>query len=439
MKIWKTVLAGILSVSMGISVPLEANAARYKKFRYTPAFEKISAETAKLGVSYKKVLEKATSVIEKNEASSVSYIENKRGTVSVGLMKWKGEEARKLLQYAVSLQNKQAYSLLGSRLYNEIILDRSWKNRTFSKTEIGQIKKLLTSSSGRQAQKRWEQSDMTGLLNAAVKSGITNASAIVYYMDISVQAGTGHAQKVLKTARKIVGSYKKVTLNTMLESAMVYPKTMTYYKRRFSTYKSIRKTGWIYKASGQLQIADQNSTKNNTKEGIRWIQTNLNTIASKTGAFQKIKVTGINDAATKKAVYSFQKAASLSADGDAGYKTSAKIIYVYYMAFLNGTSIKQYLKLPKSSSGSKEKTPVISTYKQFYKVKEKTPSFDLNAKSTFSTPELFFFSSDLKVAKVDKTGIVTPVGAGTAKITILQPAGNKTTAVCKVITVVVEK
>ena len=64
MKIWKTVLAGILSVSMGISVPLEANAARYKKFRYTPAFEKISAETAKLGVSYKKVLEKAKEKIE---------------------------------------------------------------------------------------------------------------------------------------------------------------------------------------------------------------------------------------------------------------------------------------------------------------------------------------------------------------------------------------
>jgi peptidoglycan hydrolase-like protein with peptidoglycan-binding domain len=267
---------------------------------------------------------------------------NDNGALSIGCMQWHAGRALNLLRTIISMNNSEAYDILGDALYNEIIKGNiSWSSRTLTNAEQMKISSLLGTTNGKKAQDAWADSDVIDYINHGYQLGIRNAAALVYFADVENQSGTSGAEKCAKYAYNLTKDWGKITLNELHIATICYVYTKptgylsttdnqnSYIKRRRNTYGYASGLGWTYCNTGDYKIPYDNTGKS----GTYWLQKSLN-IYQNAG----LTVDGSYGSATKKAVTEFQQSVGIEADGYAGLITSSMLIYkMYYQQATTGT------------------------------------------------------------------------------------------------------
>ena len=302
-------------------------------YSYTLSEVKLSQNSIG-GISTQTILERAKTIIEKNEGNYGTVNSNDNGALSIGKMQWHAYRAARLLKAIISANNSNAFAILGDSLYNEIVkLSESstsvWSNRILSADEANRISKLLQTTEGKNLQNTLEKYDISGYINRAYSLGLRNASAVVYYADIENQFGSGGGANQVKYAANIAGSREKIKLNEMHMGALCY--NTSYNSRRFQTYGYAATLGWSGCPSVNEQIPYGASWSDG--QGVRWLQNALNTYMN-----AGLEVDGQYGSATENAVLAFQKSAGLAQDGKAGVSTVGKLIFNMYRAMASGES-----------------------------------------------------------------------------------------------------
>lgn len=417
-------------------------AAAIPYYSYTPAYVKpVSVKLSPSSVTYAKMLSEAIEMIGINEGSYTTVVKNDNGALSIGKVQWHAGNALELLKAIISKNNKNAYSLLGASLYNEIINSHGWSSRILNDSEASKIAKLLATSESKTVQDRMAESYVTSYLNHGINMGIRNAAALIYFADVENQGGAGSSAQCAKYAYNLAGSYSNITLNELHLATICYSYSgknswlasasnrRIYNARRMRTYGFCTELGWTYCKSGDSAIPYA-SPWTSPYIGTQWLQKVLNT-------YQKagLSVDGSYGNATKNAVKKFQKSVSLSADGNAGLDTMCMLIYkVYYQK-----SVYAQGSVPDTTGGgvtiaSGRKAAKITVTASSYSVNDNHGSIKLGAKSNHSQKPLTYKSSNTAVAAVNSSGTVTVKKAGTAKITISQAQSANYNAVSLVVT-----
>lgn len=400
------------------------------------------------------VVAAAAEILYNNEGSYKSVNANDNGAVSVGKLQWHGWRALSLLRTIVSADSRQAKELLGNALYQEISTtsDTSkWGNRTLTSAETTAVKKLLATDESKKAQDELAVKDITSYIEQALRLGITNEPALIYFADLTNQGGSGASGRVATSASKVAGSYAAVTLNELHEAAicdsvMGYS---AYQSRRFSTYKYAAGLSWAYCAPTDSYIPSDYETAQGS--GAAWIQRALNQCLE-----AGLSVTGRYDDATKAAVARFQAAKGMTADGYAGKDTIVALIKAVFKseAVNPGTNPGTDTNNPGTNPGTDTNNPginpgldpsdpdptpnpnpdpkpdpkpeepkkqaVLHASKTSYAVNDTSVPFKLNVTSSHAQSPVLYHSLDKSVAVVSNSGQVTVIGAGETKITASQ-------------------
>lgn len=395
------------------------------------------------------VVSAAAEILYNNEGSYKSVNANDNGALSIGKLQWHGWRALSLLKTIVSANTAQAKQLLGSALYREIttITDTTeWSSRKLTTAEASAVAKLLATDESKAAQDALAVKDITSYIEQALRLGITNEPALVYFADLANQGGSGAAGRVATSASKAAGSYAAVTLNELhqaaiCDSVMGYS---AYHSRRFATYKYAAGLSWAYCAPSDSYIPSDYETT--LSSGTAWVQRALNQCMN-----AGLAVTDQYDAATKAAVTKFQAAKGLAADGYAGKDTIVALIKAVFLSesVTPGTTPDTNPDNPGTNTPGTDpgttpgidpdnpgtSTPgqpdedqtvepaeqaVLQSAKTSYAVNDTHTPFKLNVTSNHTQSPILYQSLDKSVAVVSNSGQVTVIGAGETKITASQ-------------------
>lgn len=163
----------------------------------------------------------ASVIIYQNEGSYTSVNPSDAGSVSIGKVQWHEVRALSLLRTIVSSNEKQARSILGDKLVDEIMnKDTSWASRTFNSEEAAAVSKLLGTPESIIAQDDLAAKDIQSYISHGMKLGITDEKALVYFADIENQAGYYGAEKVAAAAAKAMNGYDRIDLAALHKAAM---------------------------------------------------------------------------------------------------------------------------------------------------------------------------------------------------------------------------
>lgn len=392
----------------------KAAAASYTPISYTPKYTNPIQNTIS-GVSFSTVRDKTIQIIGINEGDYVTVVKDDNGALSIGKMQWHATRALNLLKTIASANNQQAYELLGEKLYEEIRTSSGWGTRIINDDEKNKIKALLATAESKAAQDKLAVSDVNVYINHGLILKISNPAALVYFADVENQWGAGGSRKCAEYAKNLVGKdCSKITLNEMHLGTVCYTYTRGgYYNRRQNTYNKAADLGWVYCHSGDLRITS-----------VQWLQKSLN-------AYQNagLTVDGSYGEATKAAVRKFQKSAGIGVDGSAGPQTYCTLIYKMYYAQASGTQTPN----PSPVVPVEKKTAAITVSKSSYALNDNHSNFSLGAKSNHAEAALSYTSSDTSVATVNSSGTVDIKKAGSAVITIAQPATENYKSVSKTV------
>ena len=192
--------------------------------------------------SVAEIVDAAMTIIYRNEGSYGSVNKDDNGAVSIGKVQWHANRALNLLKTIVNANASNAKSILGTTLYNEIINSTNWSTRVVNATEASAISNLLTTSEGKAAQDALAATDITAYVNHGINLGIVSSPALVYFSDLENQWGSGGAGKQAKKAMEAVGSYDKITLDSLHSACLAY--SSNYHSRRNRVYEYCKSLGW---------------------------------------------------------------------------------------------------------------------------------------------------------------------------------------------------
>lgn len=395
----------------------KAAAASYTPISYTPKYTNPIQNTIS-GVSFSTVRDKTIQIIGINEGDYVTVVKDDNGALSIGKMQWHATRALNLLKTIASANSRQAYKLLGEKLYEEIRTSESWESRIIEKEDVEtaeKIKALLSTDEGKAAQDKLAISDVNAYINHGLRMKISNPAALVYFADVENQWGPGGSTKCAQYAVNLVGKdYSKITLNEMHIGTVCYTYNRGgYFYRRQNTYNKAADLGWGYGQKGDLRITS-----------VQWLQKSLNTYQN-----AGLAVDGSYGEATKVAVRKFQKSAGIGVDGSAGPQTYCTLIYKMYYAQASETQTPD----PSPVVPVEKKTAAITVSKSSYALNDNHSNFSLGAKSNHAEAALSYTSSDTSVATVNSSGTVDIKKAGSAVITIAQPATENYKSVSKTV------
>lgn len=208
----------------------------------------------------------ASVIIYQNEGSYTSVNPNDYGSVSIGKVQWHEVRALSLLRTIVSSNEKQARSILGDKLVDEIKnKDTSWSSRTFNSEEAAAVSKLLGTPEGIIAQDDLAVKDIQSYISHGIKLGITDEKALVYFADIENQAGYSGAERVAAAAAKTMNGYDRIDLAALHKAAMD-SYLGKYTERRMESYNYC--LALIF-GSGKTDIIDDVTLSDITETGCR--------------------------------------------------------------------------------------------------------------------------------------------------------------------------
>lgn len=208
----------------------------------------------------------ASVIIYQNEGSYTSVNPNDYGSVSIGKVQWHEVRALSLLRTIVGSNEKQARSILGDKLVDEIKnKDTSWSSRTFNSEEAVAVSKLLGTPEGIIAQDDLAVKDIQSYISHGMKLGITDEKALVYFADIENQAGYSGAERVTAAAAKTMNGYDRIDLAALHKAAMD-SYLGKYTERRMESYNYC--LALIF-GSGKTDIIDDVTLSDITEIGCR--------------------------------------------------------------------------------------------------------------------------------------------------------------------------
>lgn len=186
----------------------------------------------------KTVAQKAAAIIYDNEGNYGTVEANDNGAVSVGKVQWHGSRALGLLKDIVKqLGTKQADTILGAEMREEIECAKQWESRTVSTAEKKRLTAVLTTPAGKKEQDKLAEKDVLSYVTHGISAGVTDPQALIYFADLENQGGAGASIRVAKAAAVKAGALQKVTL-PVLHSAALNDRVMgKYQERRTETYK----------------------------------------------------------------------------------------------------------------------------------------------------------------------------------------------------------
>ena len=230
-----------------------------------------SADISGLNMSAKaadisELAQAASVIIYQNEGSYTSVNPNDYGSVSIGKVQWHEVRALSLLRTIVNSNEKQARSILGDKLVDEIKnKNTSWSSRTFNSTEAAAVSKLLGTPEGIVAQDDLAVKDIQSYISHGMKLGITDERALVYFADIENQAGYSGAERVVSSAAKAVNGYDRIDL-AALHAAAMDSYLGKYTARRTESYNYCLS---LIFGSGKADIIENVTLSDITETGCR--------------------------------------------------------------------------------------------------------------------------------------------------------------------------
>ena len=169
--------------------------------------------------------------------------------VSIGRLQWHASRAHALLKKIVAKNPTKMAGLLSGALYNEIVNqpDSAWKSRCLTADEAAQVKAVISTTEGIDAQDEQAYEDICLYISLAYAAGFRSNATIMYYASVLNQYGTGGAKTYfLYPLREYLGLTADDTMDSLeVVHAAVLDSTIGYKSSRQKVYNYIAaNTSW---------------------------------------------------------------------------------------------------------------------------------------------------------------------------------------------------
>lgn len=180
---------------------------------------------------------KIANIISKNEGYYGSINQYDGSASSIGILQWNGFRAKGLLELIIGKDEKQAKIILnGTKILDDINREgKFWDNRILDSCECEEVRKLLSTENGIEAQNELLKSDISSYIDHGKKLGITDKKALVYFCDLENQFGYYEAEKIIKS----IDQNKELTIHNILTASVLYSSFTVHTRRRTFTYNEI--------------------------------------------------------------------------------------------------------------------------------------------------------------------------------------------------------
>lgn len=179
----------------------------------------------------------AAPIIFAQEGNYSSVNANDNGALSIGKIQWHASRALSLMRSIVK-EDVRSQEIIGSSLYSEIVNPAStWNNRVMSKEEAQKLSSLLDRPISRTLQDSLAISDISNYIQVALKMGLLDNQALIYFADIYNQ-GPKLAKDSLNSAASECGDVKNVSLDRLYNHSLKY--FSKYINRRNTVYSKCK-------------------------------------------------------------------------------------------------------------------------------------------------------------------------------------------------------
>jgi hypothetical protein len=140
------------------------------------------------------------------------------GIFKFGLLGWMAPQATDILKEMCSFNIRDAESSIGT-LADEVMADINMINRTLSSSEITKLASFISRPENKTIQNKYAEQTMLSFVNTAIKNGLTEPLAVMYYCDMAVEYGNDSMmlKNILKKAVEKGGTLEAIH-STTLES-----------------------------------------------------------------------------------------------------------------------------------------------------------------------------------------------------------------------------
>ncbi len=170
--------------------------------------------------------------------------------VSIGRLQWHASRAHALLKKIVEKNPTKMASLLSTSLYNEIMYqaDSTWNNRCLTSDEAAQVKAVISTTEGIDAQDEQAYTDICLYISYAYNAGFRSNATIMYYCSVLNQYGVGGAKTYfLYPLREYLNLTADDTIDSLeyLHTAVMECPNINYKTSRQKVYNYIvANTDW---------------------------------------------------------------------------------------------------------------------------------------------------------------------------------------------------
>lgn len=164
--------------------------------------------------SFNQIVNATTDIIMTNEGNYTTVVKNDNGSLSIGKICWHGTNALNLLKDIIAKNPTQAYNILGSSLYNEIITSYYWDTKIPTNAEASVIAVLLSTAESHQVQDETAWKYISEYITHGQALGITEPEALVFFADFENQNGRTGASNFYYEVRNAYGNVNLGTLYT---------------------------------------------------------------------------------------------------------------------------------------------------------------------------------------------------------------------------------
>ena len=170
--------------------------------------------------------------------------------VSIGRLQWHASRAHALLKKIVQKNPSKMAALLSDSLYNEIMnqADSTWNNRCLTTSEAAQVKAVISTTEGIDAQDEQAYSDICLYISYAYNAGFRSNATIMYYCSVLNQYGVGGAKTYfLYPLREYLNLTADDTIDSLeyLHTAVMECPNINYKTSRQKVYNYIvANTDW---------------------------------------------------------------------------------------------------------------------------------------------------------------------------------------------------
>jgi len=185
----------------------------------------------------RQIAAEAAKIIFANEGNYASVNADDNGALSVGKVQWHGNRALYLLKKIVEKTGAGAETVLGGKLYREIMTASDWANRKATAAEKVKLSQILGSGQGKKVQDAQAEEDILSYVTHGINMGIEDPQSLVYFADLENQGGAGASKRVGNDAAQRAGGAGKVTLAIMHTAALADRVMGKYSSRRNLVYQ----------------------------------------------------------------------------------------------------------------------------------------------------------------------------------------------------------